>query len=147
MPTLLSSMTCVLAPLAPLFSERVRWHARLLLVGAIFAPGRRTVGSLLRVIGLDREKRFRRYHRVLSRANRSSLGASRVLLGLPIRSFCLDGPLVLGIDETLERRKGASQGAALPKPPTPHLLAGQGLGLGILSDGLARALLVHDGRV
>lgn len=48
-----SSMTGVLAPLAPLFSERVRWYARLLLVGATLAPGRRTIGSFLCVIGLD----------------------------------------------------------------------------------------------
>ena len=106
MRTLPSAMTRVLAPFAPLFSERVWWHARLLLVGAILAPGRRTVSSCLRVLGLDREERFHRYHRVLSRANWSGLGASRVLLGLLIRAFAPDGPLVLGIDETLERRKG-----------------------------------------
>ncbi len=78
----------------------------MLLVGAILAPGRRTVNSCLCVLGLDREERFHRYHRVLSRANWSSLGAGRVLLALLIRSFCPDGPLMLGIDETLERRKG-----------------------------------------
>jgi hypothetical protein len=107
MRTLPSAMRRVLAPFAPLFSERVWWHARLLLVGAILAPGRRTVSSCLRVLGLDREERFHRYHRVLSRANWSGLGASRVLLGSLIRAFAPDGPLVLGIDETLERRKGA----------------------------------------
>ncbi len=78
----------------------------MLLVGAILAPGRRTVSSCLRVLGLDREERFHRYHRVLSRANWSGLEASRVLLGLLVRAFAPDGPLVLGIDETLERRKG-----------------------------------------
>ena len=78
----------------------------MLLVGAILAPGRRTVSSCLRVLGLDREERFHRYHRVLSRANWSGLEASRVLLGLLVRAFAPDGALVLGIDETLERRKG-----------------------------------------
>jgi len=99
-------MVQVLIPFALLFSERVWQHAQVLLTGAILATGRRTVGSALRAMGLDRHKQFHRYHRVLSRARWSSLEASRVLLGLLIRTFCPDGPLVVGIDETLERRRG-----------------------------------------
>jgi len=58
-------------------------------------------------MGLDQEKRFHRYHRVLSRARWSSLKASRVLLGLLVEAFVPEGdPLVVGIDETLERRYG-----------------------------------------
>jgi len=56
-------------------------------------------------MGLDREKRFHRYHQVLSHARWSSLEASRVLLGLLIEAFVPEGgPLLVGIDETLERR-------------------------------------------
>jgi DDE superfamily endonuclease len=58
-------------------------------------------------MGLDKEKRFHRYHRVLNRAIWSSRGASRVLLGLLVEMFVPEGePLVVGIDETLERRWG-----------------------------------------
>ena len=58
-------------------------------------------------MGLDRHKGFHRYHRVLSHASWSSLKASRVLLGLLVERFVADGdPLVVGIDETLERRWG-----------------------------------------
>ena len=58
-------------------------------------------------MGLDQEKRFHRYHRVLSRASWSSLKVSRVLLGLLVEAFVPEGsPLVVGIDETLERRYG-----------------------------------------
>ncbi len=100
-------MVQVLAPFAPLFSKRVFGHARVLLMGAILAPGARTVSSALRAMGLDREGRFHRYHRVLSRASWSSLEASRVLLGLLVDMFVAeDDPLVVGIDETLERRYG-----------------------------------------
>jgi hypothetical protein len=100
-------MVQVLAPFAPLFSKRVWQHARLLLMGAILAPGRRTVSSALRAMGLEREKRFHRYHRVLSRARWSSLEASRILLGLLLEAFVVGkGPLILGVDETLERRWG-----------------------------------------
>jgi hypothetical protein len=105
--TLPPKMVQVLAPFAPLFSKRVWQHARVLVVGAILAPGRRTVGSALRAMGLDQYKRFHRYHRVLSRASWSSLEASRILLGLLLEAFVVgEGPLILGIDETLERRYG-----------------------------------------
>ena len=43
MPTLLTTMVQVLAPLVPLFSERLLAHVRLLLAGAILAPGKWTV--------------------------------------------------------------------------------------------------------
>src|SRR5215218_2143426 len=95
-----------LAPFAPLFSKRVWQHAQVLLMGAILAPGQRTVSSALRAMGLDQHKRFHRYHRVLSRASWSSREASRILLGLLIKAFVPQGPLVFGIDETLERRWG-----------------------------------------
>jgi hypothetical protein len=97
-------MIQVLAPFAPLFSKRVCQHAKVLLAGALLAPGRRTVSSALRAMGLDQERHFHRYHRVLSRASWSSREVSRVLLGLLVGTFVPDGPLVLGVDETLERR-------------------------------------------
>jgi hypothetical protein len=106
MRTLPIMMIRLLAPFAPLFSKRVWQNAQLLLVGAILAPGRRTVSSALRAIGLDQYKRFHRYHRVLSRASWSSREAGRILLGLLLEAFVGEGPLILGIDETLERRWG-----------------------------------------
>jgi len=75
-------------------------------VGAILAPGKRTVASALQALGLHDERRFCRYHRVLSRAIWSSRQASRILLGLLVEAFAPEGPLVLGVDETLERRQG-----------------------------------------
>jgi hypothetical protein len=43
---------------------------------------------------------------VLSRAKWSNTEASRVLLGLLVEAFVPEVPLVLGVDETLERRQG-----------------------------------------
>src|ERR687886_164814 len=107
MRTLPPKMVQVLAPFAPLFSKRVWQNVQVLLAGAILAPGKRTVASALRAMGLDQQKRFHRYHRVLSRAGWSSLKASRVLLGLLVEAFVPEGsPLVVGLDETLERRYG-----------------------------------------
>ena len=107
MRTLPTQMIRVLLPFVPLFSRRVFGHAQVLLAGAILAPGARTVSSALRAMGLDQEKRFHRYHRVLSRASWSSLEVARVLLGVVVEAFVPEGsPLVVGIDETLERRYG-----------------------------------------
>jgi hypothetical protein len=105
--TLPTTMIRLLMPFAPLFSKRVWQNAQVLLMGAILAPGRRTVSSALRAMGLDWHERFHRYHRVLSHASWSSLKASRVLLGLLVETFVAEGePLIVGIDETLERRYG-----------------------------------------
>ena len=106
MRTLPTTMIRVLVPFAPLFSERVFQHVQVLLAGAILAPGKRTVSSALRAMGLDRQRNFHRYHRVLSHARWSSTEASRVLFGLLVEALVPDGPLVVGVDETLERRKG-----------------------------------------
>jgi hypothetical protein len=77
-----------------------------LLVGAILAPGRRTVSSILRIAGLSRERRFVNYHRVLNRAAWSGRAAAKVLLGLLLASFVPPGPVHLGLDDTIERRRG-----------------------------------------
>jgi DDE superfamily endonuclease len=101
-----TQMVRFLTPFAPLFSKRVWPHVQVLLAGAILAPGKRTVAPALRAVGLEKEPRFCRYHRVLSRVVWSSREVSRVLLGALVKTFVPEGPLVLGVDETLERRQG-----------------------------------------
>lgn len=91
---------------APLFSDRVGRQAQVLLWGAILAPGQRTVTSCLRIVGLAGEHRFVNYHRVLSRARWNGREASRLLLGLLVQRFVPRGPIVVGIDDTIERRRG-----------------------------------------
>jgi DDE superfamily endonuclease len=96
---------------APLFFQRSWCHAEMLLVGAILTPGRRTVTSILRITGLGRERRFVNYHRVLNRAAWSGRAAARVLLGLLLDAFVPRGPVILGLDDTIERRRGKRIGA------------------------------------
>jgi DDE superfamily endonuclease len=48
----------------------------------------------------------------LNRAVWSGLSASRILLRLLVTTFAADGPLVVGIDETIERRRGKQITAA-----------------------------------
>ncbi len=94
-----------MAPFAPLFSGRVWRHAQVLLAGAILAPAHRTVAAALRAMGLAQRKQFHRYHRVLSHARWSGLAGGRALLHLLVTAFAPSGPLVVGVDETLERRR------------------------------------------
>ena len=97
----------VILTFTPAFLQQRTWRrAELLLIGAILAPGKRTVTSLLRITGLSRERRFTNYHRVLNRAVWDLRAAARLLLGLLITAFVPSGPIVLGIDDTIERRRG-----------------------------------------
>jgi len=97
----------VILPFAQVVSPRIWDLVQVLITGAILAPGKRTVTSVLQVLGLKDEKQFQNYHRVLNRAKWSGLQVSRILLGLLVMAFvALDVPVVIGADETLERRKG-----------------------------------------
>jgi len=114
MPCLPSRFAAVILAFAPLFFQRSWRHAEVLLTGAILTLGKRTVSSVLRIMGVAHERRFVNYHRVLNRAGWSARAASRVLLGLLINVFVPTGPVVLGvkprglpdIDDTIERRCG-----------------------------------------
>jgi hypothetical protein len=99
-------ITAALAPFARLFSRRVWAHVQVLLAGALLAPAQRTVAAALRATGHGQTAQFHRYHRVLSHARWSGLAAGRVLLALLVAAFAPDGPLIFGVDETLERRRG-----------------------------------------
>ena len=96
----------LILPFASLFSKPVWKSAVVLLIGAILAPGKRTVSAILQVMGLQHESDFQTYHRVLSRAVWSSRKASRILLQQLVGTFAPSGVLVMGIDDTIERRWG-----------------------------------------
>jgi hypothetical protein len=99
----------VLRPFAPVFSERTWEWVQVLVVGAILVPGARTVTAVVRVMGRGAEAQFQNYHRVLNRATWSSRALSRILLRLLIAAFVPTGaPVVLGRDDHIERRRGAT---------------------------------------
>jgi hypothetical protein len=108
MEALPREMVRVLRVFEDVFSERIWDWAQVLVVGAILTPGQRTVAAVLRVMGLSDERQFQNYHRVLSRASWSSREAGRRLLLMLVERFVpVDGPVVVGLDETIERRRGA----------------------------------------
>ena len=106
MPRLPARFAAVILAFAPLFVHRSWQHARVLLVGAILTPGRRTVASVLRITGRSHERRFVNYHRVLSRAAWCPRTGARTLLGLLVDAFVPSGPVILALDDTNERRWG-----------------------------------------
>src|SRR5438094_579845 len=108
METLPREIIRVLRPFEAVLSERVWDWVTVLLVGAILAPGQRTVAAVLRVMGLSDERQFQNYHRVLNRARWSSRELGRRLLVLLVRVFVpADATVVVGLDDSIERRRGA----------------------------------------
>ena len=107
MPTLPSDYLSLIQIFAPYFSNLVWQHAQVLLIGAILVPGRRTVTAVLRIMGLSEYRQFQTYHRVLNRAAWSSWALSRTLLKVLVQTFVPTGPILCGLDDTIERRRGA----------------------------------------
>jgi hypothetical protein len=106
MPTLPADYLSIVALLTPLFSKCLWAHIQVLLVDAIVTPSQRTATAVLRIMGRSSEPHFQTYHRVLNRAVWSSWEVSRVLLLLLVQTFAPHGPLIIGIDDTIERRWG-----------------------------------------
>jgi hypothetical protein len=107
MLTLPTTMRRLLRPFEAVFRETTWDYALVLLVGAILTPAKRTVTAALSVMGLRQEAQFQAYHRVLSRAAWSCLALSRILLHLLLAAFVpADAPVIVGLDETIERRRG-----------------------------------------
>jgi len=97
----------VLSSFAQLFTRPVWKHVQVLVAGAILCRGPRTVAGVLRTLGMADEPGFCKYHRVLSRARWSGLQGAKILLGLLVAVAASQGfPLIILVDETVERRKG-----------------------------------------
>src|SRR6266852_5432863 len=96
-----------LAGFADLFTRPTWSNVLVLLAGVILAPGRCTVTTALRILGRDRDPDFCTFHRILNRAAWSSRAAAGRLLLLLVTAFVPSGaPVVIGIDDTIERRWG-----------------------------------------
>src|SRR3972149_12237390 len=100
-------MITILDEFAPVIYGMSTWYkVEVLVIGAILATGKRTVSAVLRVMGLSGERNYAMDHHVLSRAVWSGLEVSAILLRLLVKTFDRGEPLVFGVDETIERRRG-----------------------------------------
>jgi DDE superfamily endonuclease len=101
----------VIGIFAPVFARPVWLQVKVLMTGAVLAPGPRTVPAMLRIMGRSAALNSQTYHRVLHRAVWSPLYASRLLLRLCVAVFVPRGVMRCGLDDTIERRRGEQRTA------------------------------------
>ncbi|HEV2280106.1 MAG TPA: transposase [Acidobacteriaceae bacterium] len=106
LPLIPPAVTGWLAVFQAYFTAPTWQHVLVLVTGAILAPGKRTVTQVLRVMGLAEDTGFARYHEVLNRARWDARGLARQLLRHLLDRLLPSGPVVIGIDDTIERRRG-----------------------------------------
>src|SRR3954447_2425481 len=95
-----------MGPFRTSFTAPTWQHVLVLVTGALLVPGRRTVASALRVLGLAGTPHFSNYHRVLNGDRWCSRSLSRCLLRMLVAALAPDGPVIVGLDDTIERRWG-----------------------------------------
>ncbi len=96
-----------LSPFSGLFTSPSWRRVVVLVTGALLTPHRRTVSSALGATGRGQAKDFARYHAVLNRNCWSALAVAKVLLGVLVARFAVSGPVIIGMDDTIERRWGS----------------------------------------
>ena len=101
-----TEILAVLAAFSSEFSRPTLKNIQILLIGAILCRGPRRISSILRVMGLASECNFSKYHHVLSRAKWDGLMLAQIMLGLLIQLLPASWPVLIAVDETLERRRG-----------------------------------------
>lgn len=106
MRSLPQGMAAILKPFTSLFTVPTWKHMLVLLTGAILCQGARRVSSILRIMGLSQEKRFEKYHRVLNLAKWNSVACAKILLGLLVQILPASMPILIVVDDTIERRNG-----------------------------------------
>ena len=119
-----------LDPFRTAFTTRTWKKSLVLVMGELLAPGKRTVSSCLRITGYAECKAFSTFHQVLNRARWQSHELARQLLQVFVTALVGGGPVIIGVDDTIERRWGpkvfgrgiyrdpvrSSRGHFLPKP-------------------------------
>jgi hypothetical protein len=104
--------------LASLLHGRHAWRLEVLLLGALFAQGRRTVTCWLRAarVGLG----FAGYYYFLAALGRQAGLLASLLLGYALRRLAPTGPLLFALDDSPTERYGPKvQGAGHHHNPTP----------------------------
>ena len=99
-------LTGWLSPFRGCFSAPVWSRALVPVAGAVLAPGKRTVSQALRVMGRAAGPGFSRHHDVLNRARWDGRAVARALLARVLDAFLPAGEVVIGVDDTIERRWG-----------------------------------------
>lgn len=146
MDSLSHNILSVLLPFSVLFSKPSWKKALTLLLGTLLCTGKRTVCSALRAMGLENEASFSKYHHLLNRTEWSSLKAAKILFFMLLALVCNKHPLVLLVDETLERRRGKqikAKGYYRDAVRSSQSPSGQSLRIKVVSYGPLSEAAVH----
>jgi hypothetical protein len=100
------AIVSLMAAFRDFFTAPVWDHVLVLVTGAVLTAGKRTVSAVLRIMGLADAADFALYHHVLSQARWDSRIIARKLLSLILERLLPGGPVIIGIDDTIERRWG-----------------------------------------
>lgn len=104
--------------MATLLHGRLAWRLAVLLLGALFAKGRRTVTSWLRAAGVGTG--FAPYYYFLAALGRHTAFSAAHLLRCALLRLMPPGPLLFALDDTPTQRYGPHvQGAGIHHNPTP----------------------------
>ena len=104
--------------LASCLHGRLAWRLGVLLAGALFANGRRTVTSWLRAAHVG--PRFAAYYYFLAALGRRAELLAGLLLRHGLRRLPADGPVLFALDDSPTQRYGPHvQGAGVHHNPTP----------------------------
>ena len=97
---------------------RNRWRLSVLLLGILFAQGRRTVTTWLRAAGISDD--FQDYYYFLAALGRKTQPVATALLALLLRTLPLPDRLLAVIDDSPTKRYGPKvEGADIHRNPTP----------------------------
>ena len=97
-----------LAPFRGAFTAPTWRLALVLVMGALLAPGKRTVSACLRITGRAMNSNYASYHQVLNRARwKPGELAGRLTRHLVATLVETGEPVIIGVDDTIERRWGS----------------------------------------
>jgi len=97
---------------------RCRWRLPILLMGMLFASGRRTVAAWLRAAGVTVQ--WKAYYYFISAVGHKTESLAARLLGLVLARLPVGPRLVFALDDTPTKRYGPRvQGAGIHRNPTP----------------------------
>jgi len=107
-----------IASLAAVLDARIERRLRSMLVGLLFARGRRTITSWLRAIGVRRQ--YEDYYYFLGSLGRKCESVASVLVRLILRQLPLPERVLFALDDTPTKRYGPKiEGAGIHHNPTP----------------------------
>lgn len=113
-----ADLSSLIRALSGVLDARIEWRLRSMLVGLLFARGRRTITSWLRALGVRRH--YEDYYYFLGSLGRKCESVAGVLVRLILSQLPLPERVLFALDDTPTKRYGPHvEGAGIHHNPTP----------------------------